>query len=67
MVREEALRKFSEVFEAYGFRQSALSQVTAWPKQLAVSFSPLHTGFQVDVINSDIMRAQQRAAGGCLY
>jgi fatty-acyl-CoA synthase len=62
MVREEALKKFSEVFAEHGFRETAfvpsygLAEAT-----VAVSFSPLHTGFQVDVINSDIMRSQQRA------
>ncbi|NQY12915.1 MAG: AMP-binding protein [Henriciella sp.] len=62
MVRAEALKKFSEVFAEHGFRETAfvpsygLAEAT-----VAVSFSPLHTGFQVDVINSDIMRSQQRA------
>ncbi|MEL6665315.1 MAG: fatty acyl-AMP ligase [Pseudomonadota bacterium] len=62
MVREEALRKFADVFAEYGFRETAfvpsygLAEAT-----VAVSFSPLHTGFQVDVINSDIMRSKQRA------
>ncbi|MEM6651436.1 MAG: fatty acyl-AMP ligase [Pseudomonadota bacterium] len=62
MVREEALKKFSDVFAGYGFRETAfvpsygLAEAT-----VAVSFSPLNTGFQVDVINSDIMRSHQRA------
>ncbi|MEM7492546.1 MAG: fatty acyl-AMP ligase [Pseudomonadota bacterium] len=62
MVREEALRKFTDVFAEYGFRETSfvpsygLAEAT-----VAVSFNPLHTGFQVDVINSDIMRSQRRA------
>lgn len=62
MVREEALRKFADTFAEHGFCETAfvpsygLAEAT-----VAVSFSPLHTGFQVDVINSDIMRSQQRA------
>ena len=62
MVREEALRKFADVFAEHGFCETAfvpsygLAEAT-----VAVSFSPLHTGFQVDVINSDIMRSKQRA------
>lgn len=62
MVREEALRKFADVFAEHGFCETAfvpsygLAEAT-----VAVSFSPLHTGFQVDVINSDTMRSQQRA------
>ena len=62
MVREEALRKFADVFADHGFSETAfvpsygLAEAT-----VAVSFSPLHTGFQVDVINSDIMRSKQRA------
>ena len=62
MVREDALNKFAEVFSEYGFDAKAfvpsygLAEAT-----VAVSFSPLHTGFQVDTINSDIMRFQQRA------
>ena len=62
MVREEALRMFADVFAEYGFCETAfvpsygLAEAT-----VAVSFSPLNTGFQVDVINSDIMRSQQKA------
>lgn len=62
MVREEALRKFADTFAEHGFSETAfvpsygLAEAT-----VAVSFSPLHTGFQVDLINSDIMRSQQRA------
>lgn len=62
MVREEALRMFADVFAEYGFSETAfvpsygLAEAT-----VAVSFSPLNTGFQVDVINSDIMRSQQKA------
>lgn len=62
MVREEALRKFADVFAEHGFCETAfvpsygLAEAT-----VAVSFSPLHTGFQTDVINSDIMRSKQRA------
>ncbi|MEL6825046.1 MAG: fatty acyl-AMP ligase [Pseudomonadota bacterium] len=62
MVREEALRKFADTFAAHGFCETAfvpsygLAEAT-----VAVSFSPLHKGFQVDVINSDIMRSQQQA------
>ncbi len=62
MVREEALRMFADVFAEHGFCETAfvpsygLAEAT-----VAVSFSPLNTGFQVDVINSDIMRSKQRA------
>ncbi|MEL7283354.1 MAG: fatty acyl-AMP ligase [Pseudomonadota bacterium] len=62
MVREEALQHFSEVFRPYGFSEAAfvpsygLAEAT-----VAVSFSPLNKGFQVDVVNSDIMRGQQKA------
>ena len=62
MVREEALRKFADTFAEHGFCETAfvpsygLAEAT-----VAVSFSPLHKGFQVDVINSDIMRSQQQA------
>ncbi|MDJ0919919.1 MAG: fatty acyl-AMP ligase [Henriciella sp.] len=62
MVREEALKKFADVFREHGFCEKAfvpsygLAEAT-----VAVSFSPLRTGFQVDVINSDIMRSQQKA------
>lgn len=62
MVREDALNKFADVFAAHGFDAKAfvpsygLAEAT-----VAVSFSPLHKGFQVDTINSDIMRFQQRA------
>jgi fatty-acyl-CoA synthase len=62
MVREDALNRFAEVFAAHGFDAKAfvpsygLAEAT-----VAVSFSPLHKGFQVDPINSDIMRFQQRA------
>lgn len=62
MVREEALRMFADVFAAHGFSETAfvpsygLAEAT-----VAVSFSPLNTGFKVDVINSDTMRSQQRA------
>lgn len=62
MVREEALRMFADVFAEHGFSETAfvpsygLAEAT-----VAVSFSPLNTGFQVDVINSDTMRSQQRA------
>lgn len=62
MVREEALRKFADVFAEHGFCETAfvpsygLAEAT-----VAVSFSPLHKGFQTDVINSDIMRSKQRA------
>ncbi|MEM6556706.1 MAG: fatty acyl-AMP ligase [Pseudomonadota bacterium] len=62
MVREEALRKFADTFAEHGFCETAfvpsygLAEAT-----VAVSFSPLHKGFLVDVINSDIMRSQQQA------
>ncbi|MEL6692890.1 MAG: fatty acyl-AMP ligase [Pseudomonadota bacterium] len=62
MVREEALRMFADVFAEHGFCETAfvpsygLAEAT-----VAVSFSPLHTGLQVDVINSDVMRSKQRA------
>lgn len=62
MVREEALTMFADVFAEHGFCETAfvpsygLAEAT-----VAVSFSPLNTGFQVDVINSDIMRSKQRA------
>lgn len=62
MVREEALRKFSDVFAEHGFKDTSfvpsygLAEAT-----VAVSFSSLRKGFQVDVINSDIMRSQQKA------
>ncbi|MEM1398007.1 MAG: AMP-binding protein, partial [Pseudomonadota bacterium] len=62
MVREEALRKFAEAFGPHGFRETAfvpsygLAEAT-----VAVSFSPLHKGFQVDTIDSDIMRSRQKA------
>ncbi|MEO1323991.1 MAG: fatty acyl-AMP ligase [Pseudomonadota bacterium] len=62
MVREEALQHFSEIFRPYGFSETAfvpsygLAEAT-----VAVSFSPLNKGFQVDVVNSDIMRVQQKA------
>lgn len=62
MVREEALQHFSDVFREHGFSETAfvpsygLAEAT-----VAVSFSPLNKGFQVDVVNSDIMRVQQKA------
>jgi fatty-acyl-CoA synthase len=62
MVREDALNMFADVFGEYGFSPKAfvpsygLAEAT-----VAVSFSPLHKGVDVDVINSDIMRSQQKA------
>lgn len=62
MVREEALNMFADVFAEYGFSAKAfvpsygLAEAT-----VAVSFSPMHAGLNVDVINSDVMRSRQRA------
>ncbi|MEM0985253.1 MAG: fatty acyl-AMP ligase [Pseudomonadota bacterium] len=62
MVRVDALNTFADVFAKHGFSPEAfvpsygLAEAT-----VAVSFTPLNKGVTADVINSDIMRAEQRA------